>query len=153
MIFISVRASFGGVERRFLALHDEGEVLRRAGAAHRLVRLDDDGPVHRTAVLLGIELAGVDAGGVDAVDAEQALDLAAGLLSLEDHRHLFALVHLGPGVADRQHLAGLEGHEGMGRRFHVGDAVLDVRDAPGTLELLVVDEVAEGLAQHELGSG
>ena len=102
MIFISLWASLGTLSGASLSSQDEGEVLRRAGAAHRLVGLHDDGPVHRESVLLGIELAAVDAGGVDAVDAEQALDLAAGLLSLEDHGHDFPLVHLGPGVPDRK---------------------------------------------------
>ena len=95
-----------------------------------------------------VEFAHVDRGRVDAIELEQALDHAAGLRTLEGHRHFLAFVHLGPGHGERHRLTGAERDETVRGRFDVGDALRHVRDAPRPLEALIGDVIVVRAGKH-----
>ena len=140
----------GGVERGGFALDGFDEVGGGADAAHVLAGGGDDAAVHAVAVFLDVKLAGVDGGVVEAIDAEQALDFAPGFGALEDDGDFLTLDHFCPGDLQAEYLTSLEGDKAVRGVFHVRGAVGAVGNAPGAFELLVGDEVGEGLAKHVL---
>ena len=104
---------FTAAEHRQIAEDMERHAAALGDAPHVLARGRDDGAVHAVAVLLHVELAGVERGVVEAVDAEEAADEAAGLGALEGHGDFLALIHLGPRDGERHRLAALECHEAV----------------------------------------